>query len=111
MRIGYAAVAHRSRRVPMFDLLIASGRVIDGTGLQWFRADVGIEGDRIAAVGALPNAEAKKRVDASDKIVAPGLIDAHVHGDLALLADARHDQAVLQGVTTYILGQDGVAMA
>jgi N-acyl-D-amino-acid deacylase len=95
----------------MFDLLITGGRVIDGTGLQWFRTDVGITGERITAVGILNNAEAKKRIDASGKIIAPGLIDAHVHGDLALLADPRHEQAVMQGVTTYILGQDGVAMA
>jgi N-acyl-D-amino-acid deacylase len=95
----------------MFDLLIAGGRVIDGSGLPWFRADVGIVGDRIAAVGALPNAPAHTRIDAAGKMIAPGLIDAHVHGDLALLADPEHHAAVAQGVTTYILGQDGVAMA
>jgi N-acyl-D-amino-acid deacylase len=95
----------------MFDLLIAGGRVIDGSGLPWFRADVGVVGDRIAAVGALPNAPARTRIDATGKMIAPGLIDAHVHGDLALLADPEHHAAVAQGVTTYILGQDGVAMA
>ncbi|MCE9530944.1 MAG: D-aminoacylase [Planctomycetes bacterium] len=95
----------------MFDLLITNGRVVDGSGLPWFRADVGITGDRITAIGRFPNAEARQRIDAKDSVVAPGMIDAHVHGDLVLLADAPHEPAVRQGVTTYIIGQDGVAMA
>src|SRR5207253_7053067 len=73
--------------------------------------DVGIEGERIAAVGRLDGAATKQRIDATGKIVAPGFIDAHVHGDLMLLADPMHEPAVRQGVTTYLLGQDGVAMA
>jgi N-acyl-D-amino-acid deacylase len=95
----------------MFDILITGGHVIDGSGLPWFRADVGIRGDRIAAVGPLAQAEAALRLDASGKVVAPGFIDAHVHGDLMLLADPYHESAIRQGVTTYLLGQDGVAMA
>lgn len=94
-----------------FDLLITGGRVIDGSGLPWFRADVGVRGDRIAAVGPLTDAPARARLDAAGKVVAPGFIDAHVHGDLMLLADPPHEPAVRQGVTTYVLGQDGVAMA
>src|SRR5262245_8497449 len=95
----------------MFDVLITDGRVIDGTGLPWFRADMGVRGDRITAVGQLAGAEARLRLDAAGKVVAPGFIDAHVHGDLMLLADPLHEPAVRQGVTTYILGQAGVAMA
>ncbi len=95
----------------MFDLLILNGKVIDGSGNPWFRADVAIRGDRIAAVGRLGQAEAKTRIDAAGKVVAPGFIDAHVHGDLMLLADPLHEPAIRQGVTTYLIGQDGVAMA
>lgn len=95
----------------MFDLLIRNGRVIDGSGLPWFRADVGITGDRIAVVGPLDKAGAKAVIDAGGKVVCPGFVDAHVHGDLALLADPYHEPAVRQGVTTYVLGQDGVAFA
>jgi N-acyl-D-amino-acid deacylase len=95
----------------MFDVLIGGGRIVDGSGLPWFSADVGIEGDRIAAVGRLGAAAARVRLDAAGKVVTPGFIDAHVHGDLALLADPPHLPAVRQGVTTYVLGQDGVAMA
>jgi N-acyl-D-amino-acid deacylase len=84
---------------------------VDGSGNPWFRADVAIQGDRIAAVGPLARAEARLRLDASGKVVAPGFVDAHVHGDLMLLADPAHEPAIRQGVTTYLLGQDGVAMA
>jgi N-acyl-D-amino-acid deacylase len=95
----------------MFDIVITGGHVVDGSGLAWFRADVAIEGDRIAAIGFLDHAEARQRLDATGKVVAPGFIDAHVHGDLMLLADPYHEPAIRQGVTTYLLGQDGVAMA
>jgi N-acyl-D-amino-acid deacylase len=95
-----------------FDILITGGRVIDGTGNPWFLGDVGIRGDRIAAVGALGGgASARQRIDAAGKVVAPGFIDAHVHGDLALFLDPLHEPAIRQGVTTYIIGQDGVALA
>src|SRR6186997_3132710 len=95
----------------MFDILITGGKVVDGSGLPWFQADVGVRGDRIVAVGQMPGAEARQRIDVTGKVVAPGFIDAHVHGDLALLTDPYHEPAIRQGVTTYILGQDGVAMA
>jgi N-acyl-D-amino-acid deacylase len=95
----------------MFDTLITGGRVVDGSGLPWFPGDVAIQGDRIADVGKLTGAQARQRIDAAGKVVAPGFIDAHVHGDLMLLADPLHEPAIRQGVTTYILGQDGVAMA
>jgi N-acyl-D-amino-acid deacylase len=95
----------------MFDLVLAGGRVVDGTGSPWFRADVGVRGDRIAAVGALGHAETRRRLDVAGRVVAPGFVDTHVHADLALLADPLHEAAIRQGVTTYLLGQDGVAMA
>ena len=95
----------------MFDFILAGGRVVDGTGSPWFRADVGVRGDRIAAVGALGQAETRHRLDVAGQVVAPGFVDTHVHADLALLADPLHEAAIRQGVTTYLLGQDGVAMA
>lgn len=95
----------------MFDLILSGGRVVDGTGCPWFRADVGIRGDRIAALGRLDRAEARRRLDVAGRVVAPGFVDAHVHADLTLFADPLHEPAIRQGVTTYVLGQDGVAMA
>jgi N-acyl-D-amino-acid deacylase len=72
---------------------------------------VGIRGDRIAAVGALERAEARRRLDVAGHVVAPGFVDTHVHGDLMVLADPLQEAGIRQGVTTYLLGQDGVAMA
>src|SRR4051812_43663642 len=95
----------------MFDLLITGGRVVDGTGTPWYYGDLAVQGGRIAAVGTLTGAQAKVRLDAAGKVVAPGFIDAHVHGDLMLLGDPAQEPAVRQGVTTYLVGQDGVAMA
>jgi N-acyl-D-amino-acid deacylase len=94
-----------------FDVLITGGRVVDGSGNPWYRADVGIRGDRIAAIGALAGASAILKLDSAERVVAPGFIDTHVHGDLPLLLDPLHEPAIRQGVTTYLVGQDGVAMA
>jgi N-acyl-D-amino-acid deacylase len=95
----------------MFDILIQGGRIIDGTGNPWYHGDVGIIGDRVAAISRLAAANSRHLIDATDRVVAPGFVDTHVHGDLALLADPPHEPAIRQGVTTYVLGQDGVAMA
>lgn len=95
----------------MFDLLISNGRVVDGSGNPWYRADIGIEGDAIVAMGRLSGSLAKRVIDASDFVVAPGFIDAHVHSDVVLLAEPLHEEGVRQGITTEILGQDGVSYA
>jgi N-acyl-D-amino-acid deacylase len=95
----------------MFNVLITGGRIVDGSGNPWFRADIGIERDRIRAIGPLAGAESSHVIDASGKVVAPGFVDAHVHGDLMVLADPLQEAGIRQGVTTYVLGQDGVAMA
>src|SRR5215470_11191417 len=95
----------------MFDVLITNGWVIDGSGGPPFRADVGLLDDRVADVGRLVGATAGETLDATGLYVVPGFIDAHVHGDAMLLADPIHLPALRQGVTTYIIGQDGSAFA
>ncbi len=94
-----------------FDVLIRGGWVIDGTGGPPFRADVGLLESMIAAVGNLGESTAARELDAKDHYITPGFIDAHVHGDLMLLADPIHLPALKQGVTTYIIGQDGSSFA
>ncbi|MER7206831.1 amidohydrolase family protein [Streptosporangium sp. NPDC000239] len=94
-----------------FDVLIRDGWVLDGTGAPAFLADVGITGSEITAVGRLTGAEAATVIDASGRHVMPGLIDCHVHGD-ALVFDPEVQLAALrQGVTTFVLGQDGLSFA
>jgi N-acyl-D-amino-acid deacylase len=95
----------------VLDLLIRAGRVIDGAGNPWFRADVGIAGDRIAAVGQLAGEPAARVVDADGLFVCPGFVDMHTHSDLQLLATPAHEAKVHQGVTLEVLGQDGLSYA
>src|SRR5512141_2240818 len=92
-------------------IALTGGTVIDGTGGPARRADVLLDGDRIAAVGrrALP-ADADV-VDATGMIVAPGFIDIHSHSDYTLLADPRAVSAIAQGVTTEIVGNCGYGCA
>ncbi len=95
----------------MFDLLITGGWVLDGTGAPALRADVGVREDRIAALGRLAGADAGRTVDATGRYVLPGFIDTHAHGDCAVLDPATQLAALSQGVTTMVLGQDGLSYA
>jgi N-acyl-D-amino-acid deacylase len=96
---------------PPYDLLIRGGTVIDGTKAARFDADVGIEGDRIVAIGDLAGARAARTIDVAGLIVAPGFIDSHTHDDQALLAQPGMDFKVSQGVTTVIAGNCGISAA
>ena len=88
----------------MFDLLIANGTVVDGTGVSGFRSDVGVVGDRIDAIGHLAGAEARRVVDAFGMVVSPGFVDPHTHSEGDLLVDPQHANGLRQGITTEILG-------
>ncbi|HZS59375.1 MAG TPA: amidohydrolase family protein [Gemmatimonadaceae bacterium] len=92
-----------------YDVVIGGGHVVDGTGNPWFAGDVAIRGDRIVRVapsGALANASAKRRIDATGLVVAPGFIDIQGQSDSAfLLGDGRNVSKVTQGITTEILGE------
>lgn len=94
-----------------FDLLIHGGRVLDGTGAPARSADVGVRGDRIAAVGDLKNARARLQLDAAGLCVAPGFIDMHSHSDRSLLAEGLAQSAIRQGVTTHVTGNCGSSPA
>ncbi len=90
-----------------FDILIRNGTLIDGDDRHGFVADVAIVGDRIAAIGRLPEAEATRVIDASGRVVCPGFIDIHTHSDLTLLRDGRAASKLFQGVTTELVGHCG----
>ena len=93
-----------------FDVVIANGRVVDGTGAPWFTADVGITGDRITAIGNLASAQAATRIDATGQVVAPGFIDLLGQSEFNVLVDSRAASKITQGVTTEITGE-GVSIA
>ncbi|HYR78102.1 MAG TPA: D-aminoacylase [Pyrinomonadaceae bacterium] len=88
-----------------YDLIIQNGRVIDGSGRPAFNADVAIKGDRIARVGNLGGARAKRTIDARGQIVAPGFIDMLGQSESFLLIDPRAMSKVMMGVTTEITGE------
>lgn len=90
-----------------FDLVIQDGRVVDGTGSPWFAADIGITGDRIASIGPLRDARAKRRIRATGLIVAPGFIDMHSHAGGSVRNNPALESLVRQGITTALEGQDG----
>ena len=93
------------------DILIRNGEVIDGTGAKRFRADLAIDGDRIAAIGNLASHQGRQEIDATGCIVAPGFIDAHAHDDIALLAEPDMPAKVSQGCTTVVVGNCGFSAA
>ena len=95
----------------MFDLIIRGGRVIDGTGNPWYHADIGLQGERIAVIGNLKSSEASQVIDATGLVVCPGFIDMHTHSDVMILANPRHEVKVMQGVTTDVIGLDGLSYA
>jgi N-acyl-D-amino-acid deacylase len=93
------------------DCVLRGGLVIDGSGGPPVRADVGIRGDRIVAVGELTATRAEESIDISGRAVAPGFIDIHTHDDRALLSAPDMLAKVSQGVTTVVTGNCGVSLA
>jgi dihydroorotase/N-acyl-D-amino-acid deacylase len=103
--VALILAAPAAPRPATFDLIFVGGRVVDGTGAPWFRADVGITGDRIAAVGDLSRATAKRRIDATRLVVAPGFIDMLGQSEYGVLVDNRAASKITQGITTEITGE------
>lgn len=95
----------------MFDLLIRNGKIIDGTGSPWYYGDIAVKNGKIAKIGKLANCSAKEEIDAQYQIVSPGFIDMHTHSDLFILDEPLIEAKVRQGITTDLLGQDGIAAA
>jgi N-acyl-D-amino-acid deacylase len=98
----------QQQHAPAYDLLITNGRIVDGTGNPWFRADIGIKGGRIARVGRIRAEEARAVLDAHNQIVAPGFIDVHTHVE-GIYNQPAADNFVRMGVTTLVTGNCGTS--
>lgn len=104
----FVMLSHAQRRAPSqltFDVVIRNGTVYDGSGRAPVKADIGIKGDRIVAIGNLRNARANTVIDASGLAVAPGFINMLSWSTDSLIADGRSQGEVRQGVTTQIMGE------
>jgi N-acyl-D-amino-acid deacylase len=88
-----------------YDLLIVNGHILDGSGSPWFEGSVALNDGKIADIGRLKNATARRVIDARGLVVAPGFIDLHSHSDFTLLVDGKAQSKIRQGVTTEIIGE------
>jgi dihydroorotase/N-acyl-D-amino-acid deacylase len=99
------ACSAATRAAPAFETVITNGRVVDGTGAPWYRADIGMRAGQIAAIGQLSDASATRRIDAAGKVVAPGFIDMLGQSELTILVDPRVPSKIFQGITTEVTGE------
>jgi N-acyl-D-amino-acid deacylase len=88
-----------------YDTVVRNGRIIDGTGSPWYSGDIGIRDGRIAAIGNLTNAPARRTIDAHGMVVAPGFIDMLGQSELTILVDPHLPSKIYQGITTEITGE------
>ena len=96
----------------MLDILIHNGTILDGTGNPGYKGAVGIDGDPISLHrGDLSDIEAHRYIDAEGYVVSPGFVDLHSHAGLTILGAPHHDPKVRQGVTTELVGIDGISHA
>ena len=96
----------------MLDLIIKNGMVIDGSGSPGFFAAVLVENERVTLHrGDASNLEARREIDATGHVVCPGFVDLHSHAGLTILGEPHHDPKVRQGVTTELVGIDGISHA
>ncbi len=99
-----------SRNSGGFDLVVRGGRVVDGSGLGAYQADIGIRGDRIAAIGRITE-RGREEIDADGHLVTPGFIDGHTHFDAQVFWDPQGANSCWQGVTTAVMGNCGFTLA
>ncbi len=111
MRIAALASAFAIATAPLgaqtFDVIIANGHIVDGTGSPWYSGDVGIRAGRIAAIGHLTTATATRRIDAHGMVVAPGFIDMLGQSELTMLVNPHLPSKIFQGITTEVTGEGG----
>jgi N-acyl-D-amino-acid deacylase len=93
-----------------YDLLIKNGRIVDGSGMPWYRGDVGVKDGRIAEIGRL-SGPARRTIDAAGRVVAPGFIDNHCHYDAQVTWDPLCTYSCDHGATSVIFGNCSLSLA
>jgi len=97
--------------MPVFDVVLANGKIVNGCGNPWFWGDLAIQQGRVAQIAPAGALRGRKTIDVAGRFVAPGFIDVHTHSDLSILVNRRAESAVRQGATTHILGNCGMSPA
>jgi N-acyl-D-amino-acid deacylase len=92
-----------------YDIVIRNGHIVDGTGSPWYSGDIGIRNGRIAAVGFLGAAQAKRTIDAHGMVVAPGFIDMLGQSEMTILVNPHLPSKIFQGITSEFTGEGGSA--
>src|SRR5262249_16237316 len=105
LNYAISATADRPSASAVYDVVIANGKIVDGSGNPWFYADVAIKNGKIAKVGKIDPRMGKSVIDAKGMVVSPGFIDLHTHTDMPVLADGNVESAVRQGVTLDVIGE------
>ena len=95
----------------MYDLIIKNGTIYSGNADAPYYADIGIIDDKIVKIGNLTKEQSHDKIDVSGLYIMPGFIDTHCHSDMTLLYDRQHANGLCQGITTELLGQDGLSYA
>ena len=104
-----AAAAGQTASAQPYDLLIRNGHIVDGTGSPWYAADLAIRAGRVAAIGHLASAPARRTIDAGGMVVAPGFIDMLGQSELSILVNPHLPSKIYQGITTEITGEGSSA--
>jgi N-acyl-D-amino-acid deacylase len=94
-----------------FDLVLATGRILDGCGNPWFWGDLAVQSGRVAEIAPPGTLQGRRTLDTGGRYITPGFVDIHTHSDLSILVNRRAESAVRQGVTTQVIGNCGMSPA
>src|SRR5438034_6886460 len=106
--LSLSRVSGRQPQQPTYDLLLKNSRIVDGSGNPWYKADVAIKDGRIARIGRIDAAQARKTIDANGQILAPGFIDVHTHVE-SIYTLPTAENFIRMGVTTLVTGNCGTS--
>src|SRR4030066_68868 len=94
-----------------YDIRLANGRILDGSGNPWFWGDLAIQQGKIVDIAPTGTLQGRQTVNSAGRFVAPGFIDIHTHSDISILVNRQAESAVRQGVTTHVIGNCGMSPA